>query len=129
MLSDLVTFAGFLNQSQIPRAYVASDVQVLPSDAGETWGLVINEGMACGLPAVVSDRVGCQKDLVLPGITGDVFPLGDVEALAACLRSLAERSSSRAAMGEAARQRVADYGIEQMVAGTLEAVTSVIAMG
>jgi glycosyltransferase involved in cell wall biosynthesis len=122
-----VSFAGFLNQSEIPTAYVAADVQVLPSDDGETWGLVINEGMACGLPAVVSDQVGCQADLVQPGITGDVFPLGDVAAMAACLGRLAADPSKRAAMAVAARQRVDGYGIEQMVAGTVEALAAVSA--
>lgn len=122
-----VTFAGFLNQSEMPKAYVAADVQVLPSDDGETWGLVINEGMACGLPAVVSDRVGCQADLVEPGVTGEVFPLGDGAALAACLRRLAADPSKRVAMAAGARQRVAGYGIEQMVDGTLEALAAVTA--
>ncbi len=54
-----VTLAGFLNQTEITRAYAAADCLVLPSDWGETWGLVVNEAMACGLPAIVSDRVGC----------------------------------------------------------------------
>jgi glycosyltransferase involved in cell wall biosynthesis len=120
-----VSFAGFLNQSQMPQAYVAADLQVLPSDAGETWGLVINEGMACGLPAVVSDHVGCYLDLVEPGVTGDVFPLGDVPALAQCLRQLCSDPDLLAAMGKAARQRVAGYGVDAMVQGTLEALASV----
>ncbi|HET9765197.1 MAG TPA: glycosyltransferase family 4 protein, partial [Thermoanaerobaculia bacterium] len=67
-----VTFAGFLNQSEIPAAYVATDFLVLPSRS-ETWGLVVNEAMACGLPAVVSDGVGCAEDLVEPGATGFVY--------------------------------------------------------
>jgi len=121
-----VTFAGFLNQSQMPRVYVAADVQVLPSDAGETWGLVINEGMACGLPAVVSDRVGCQPDLVEDGVTGEVFPLGDVPALAQRLRRLAADPQRLAAMGEEARRRVAGYGIDAMVQGTLAALACVV---
>src|SRR5262249_3744220 len=59
------TMCGFLNQSEIAQAYVAADCLVLPSDSGETWGLVVNEAMACGLPAIVSDRVGCGPDLVV----------------------------------------------------------------
>ena len=60
-----VSFAGFLNQTEITRAYVACDCFVLPSDHGETWGLVVNQAMACGLPAVVSDQVGCHEDLII----------------------------------------------------------------
>jgi glycosyltransferase involved in cell wall biosynthesis len=71
-----ITFTGFLNQTQIVEAYVAADIIVLPSDAGETWGLVVNEAMACGRPAVVSDLVGCCQDLVISGKTGWSFQFG-----------------------------------------------------
>ena len=74
-----IRFAGFLNQSQIVEAYVAADVLVLPSDGGETWGLVVNEAMACKRPCIVSDHVGCGPDLVAVGETGVIFPLGDVD--------------------------------------------------
>jgi glycosyltransferase involved in cell wall biosynthesis len=70
-----VTFAGFLNQTEVTRAYAVADCLVLPSDYGETWGLVVNEAMACGLPAVVSDRVGCGPDLIEEGVTGAPLPL------------------------------------------------------
>lgn len=79
----LVTFAGFLNQSEIPRAYAAADCLVLPSDSGETWGLVVNEALASGRPAIVSDRCGCAEDLARPLGPGHVYPCGDVAALAA----------------------------------------------
>jgi glycosyltransferase involved in cell wall biosynthesis len=75
-------FHGFVNQSALPATYAAADLLVLPSDARETWGLVVNEAMACGLPAVVSDAVGCGPDLIEEGATGAVFPLGDVTGLA-----------------------------------------------
>src|SRR5439155_21723233 len=63
----------------------ASDVLVLPSDGRETWGLVVNEAMACGRPAIVSDAAGCCPDMIEEGKTGFVFEMGDVEALAECL--------------------------------------------
>jgi glycosyltransferase involved in cell wall biosynthesis len=75
------SFVGFLNQSEISKAYVAADCLVLPSDAGETWGLVVNEAMASGLPCVVSKDCGCVEDLIAP-ITPDLcFPMGDIDAL------------------------------------------------
>lgn len=118
-----VTFAGFLNQTEMPRAYAAADALVLPSDAGETWGLVVNEAMASGVPAVVSDRVGCREDLVEDGVTGFSFPLGDTRTLAACLTSLAADPIRAAAMGEAARQLVLSrYSIDRAVAGTVAAL-------
>jgi glycosyltransferase involved in cell wall biosynthesis len=81
------SFAGFLNQQEeITRAYLAADALVLPSDAKETWGLVVNEAMASGLPCVVSDACGCADDLVLPLFPELCFPVGDIDAL---VRSLA----------------------------------------
>jgi glycosyltransferase involved in cell wall biosynthesis len=81
------SFAGFLNQTEISRAYVAADCLVLPSDHRETWGLVVNEALASGLPCLVSDACGCAEDLA-----GDSrsFHLGNVPALAWKLLELAK---------------------------------------
>ncbi|MFL5578379.1 MAG: glycosyltransferase family 4 protein [Gemmatimonadaceae bacterium] len=100
-------FLGFLNQTQLPRAYAAADLLVLPSDGRETWGLVVNEAMACGVPAVVSTAVGCYPDMIVEGETGHGFALGDVAGLAAAIdRVLGERATARR-MGDAAARHVA----------------------
>jgi glycosyltransferase involved in cell wall biosynthesis len=113
-----VTFAGFLNQKEITAAYAVSDALVLPSGFGETWGLVVNEAMASGLPAIVSDRVGCARDLVHDAETGLVVPFRDVEALSAALGRMARHPEAAARMGRAARERVmARYGIAQAIEG------------
>jgi glycosyltransferase involved in cell wall biosynthesis len=118
-----VSFAGFLNQTEMPAAYVAADCLVLPSDFGETWGLVVNEAMVCGKPALVSSRVGCGPDLVTPGQTGAVFPFGDVPALAAQITALAADPAALARLGEQARARVMQgYTVQRAVAGVLAAV-------
>lgn len=95
-------FHGFVNQSELPGIYAAADVIVLPSDGRETWGLVVNEAMACGVPAVVSDAVGCGPDLVEPGLTGAVFPLGNVAALADGIDKVLalDRARTRQALAE-----------------------------
>ena len=82
-----VRFLGFVNQSELPAVYASADLLVLPSDSHESWGLVVNEAMACGVAAVVSDVVGCGPDLVEGGATGEVFPVGDVEALATAIET------------------------------------------
>lgn len=84
------SFVGFVNQSRLPEAYCAADCVALPSEATETWGLVVNEAMACGTPSVVSDAVGCGDDLVRPIDPAFVFPLGDVDAQARALARMAE---------------------------------------
>jgi glycosyltransferase involved in cell wall biosynthesis len=121
-----VTFAGFLNQTQISRAYVAADCLVLPSDYGETWGLVVNEGMVCGLPAIVSDRVGCAPDLVKNRNTGYIFPFGDIEALAQRLVWIASDNENRLMMGANAKQLIQEYSVEKAVEGTLQAIEFVL---
>lgn len=119
-----IAFAGFLNQSQLVRSYIAADVLVLPSDGRETWGLVVNEAMVCGLPALVSDKVGCGPDLAEPGITGDVFALGDVERIAS-LMGVWSDPDRRCVARERARERVKDCSIARAVDGTLEAMRAV----
>jgi glycosyltransferase involved in cell wall biosynthesis len=123
-----VTFAGFLNQTEIPAAYAAADCLVLPSDYGETWGLVVNEAMACGLPAIVSDRVGCGPDLVTNGETGFRFRFGNTEDLARRLEEMARLGEEgRRAIGERARERIIRaYSIEKAVANTVKATFEVI---
>ena len=83
---------GFVNQAELPGWYGCGDVLALPSGR-EPWGLVVNEGMACGLVPVVSQAVGCAADLV-EGV-GEVFPVGDVPALAAALIRAAANAAER----------------------------------
>jgi len=122
-----VSFTGFLNQTEIAQAYVAGDCLVLPSDYGETWGLVVNEAMVCGLPAIVSDRVGCGPDLVEEGITGSIFPFGDVDALAKKMIDLASDSRKAEEMGQRAKQLVLqNYSVEKAVEGTMKAIEATL---
>ena len=117
-----VTITGFLNQSEIVDAYVAADVLALPSDAGETWGLVVNEAMACGRPALVSDQVGCAADLIEEDKTGWVFPFGDWRRLAELLAVISESPERVRSMGDACRQKIRGYSPEAAAEGIAEAV-------
>lgn len=118
-----VRLLGFFNQSRMPEAYVLADALVL-SSASETWGLVVNEAMACGLPAVVSDAVGCAPDLIEPGLTGYTYPEGEVQALAERLLRLRPVLGSDAVAG-ALRDRMAVYSLDTAVEGVLEALDAV----
>jgi glycosyltransferase involved in cell wall biosynthesis len=104
-----VTFAGFLNQSEIAQAYAAADALVLPSDGRETWGLVVNEAMACGLACIVSDQVGCRPDLIVEHETGHTFPVGDIDNLGQLLTYYGKRRPELAEMRGAARQMARRY--------------------
>jgi glycosyltransferase involved in cell wall biosynthesis len=117
-----IKFVGFLNQTEISKAYTISDVLVLPSDGRETWGLVVNEAMASGLPAVVSDQVGCATDLVIPGETGEVFPCGDIETLVSILTRMAANKKSLQKMADNAFELVNSYSISKATKETIQAI-------
>ncbi len=117
-----VRLCGFLNQSAIAEAYVAADLLLLPSDGGETWGLVVNEAMATGLPAVVTDQAGCGPDLVLDGRTGATYPCGDVRRLAEIVEQAASEPARWADYGAAARRHIAAYSVDTAVQGTCAAL-------
>jgi glycosyltransferase involved in cell wall biosynthesis len=118
-----VSFAGFRNQTEMPRYLAAADTLVLPSDGGETWGLVVNEAMACGLPAIVSRAAGCAPDLIDEGRTGYGFDLGDVDQLCdAMLKVSARRADGPGAFREDVSAKIDQYSIAGAVSGTLRAV-------
>lgn len=121
-LGVATTFAGFHNQSALPAAYAAIDVLALPSDMRETWGLVVNEAMACGRPALVSRAAGCAPDLIRDGETGWSHRLGDVEAIAARLAELSSDRSLAARLGARARSHVGRYSADAAASGVLEAM-------
>jgi len=81
-----VMLTGFVNQSRIAEYYAASDVFVMCSEAGETWGLSVNEAMNFNLPVIVSDLTGCSEDLVQDGINGYIFKTGNIFDLAKKLK-------------------------------------------
>lgn len=123
-LAGRVHFLGFLNQERLPLAYRAADVLVLPSNT-EPWGLVVNEAMNFGVPAVVSDRVGCAPDLVRPGITGEVFSAGSCGSLLAALRRLASDPRHLEEQGVAARAQISRWGYAECTAAIRAAIDAV----
>ncbi len=112
-------WAGFLNQSELGRAYAAADCLALPGS--ESWGLVVNEALATGLPCVVSDRVGSASDLVTPGRTGEIYRAGDARALGAALDRVREKSWAGHNWFAACRERAAEHSIERASDGLLQA--------
>jgi glycosyltransferase involved in cell wall biosynthesis len=109
-----VSFAGELNTESLPAAYAAADVFALVS-ARETWGVVVNEAAAAGLPLVLSRGVGAAADLLEPGRNGDLVPVGDVEALADALTRLSADPEQRRRYGARSRELVSGWGYEPSV--------------
>lgn len=112
--------AGFLNQSELPSAYAVADLLILPGGEAETWGLVVNEAMAAGLPALVSDQVGAGPDLVRPGQTGAIHRHGDVAELAQILDAYDPVDWQR--MGRLAQVHVQQWSPEAAAAAVVQSL-------
>ncbi len=121
-----VRFLPFANQSEMPARYLLADLFVLPSRGHyETWGLAVNEAMHLGVPCLVSDLVGCQRDLVQPGETGWVFAAEDPAALAATLRAaLRTPPEEMLRLGRNALATASRYTYRQTTDGLLAALAS-----
>jgi glycosyltransferase involved in cell wall biosynthesis len=122
----LQTVAGGLVEEELAQRYVDADVFALLSRQ-ETWGVVVNEAAASGLPLVLSDRVGAAYDLLRDGENGFLLPADDVEAAAEALRKLAADPELRRRMGARSRELVAAWGygpsVESFVAAVREATS------
>ena len=120
-----VRFLPFANQTEMPARYLLADIFVLPSRGHyETWGLAVNEAMHLGVPCLVSDRVGCQADLVLSGETGWVFRSEDPLALPETLRdALGTSREKMQTLSRNAVARVSHYTYRQTSEGLLDALS------
>jgi glycosyltransferase involved in cell wall biosynthesis len=116
-----VHMLGFLNQTQMPLAYVLGELLCLISGPTETWGLVVNEALACGRPVIISDKVGCGPDLVSPE-NGWVTPLDDQCKLVETLIIAFEKRADWKHMGEFGRKRVAQNTFSSMAGGVIAAL-------
>ena len=119
---ELVT--GGLGEEELARRYVAADVFALLSRQ-ETWGVVVNEAAASGLPLVLSERVGAAHDLLRDGENGFLVPADDVEAAADALRKLRDPELRRR-MGARSRELVSGWGYEPSVEAFVEAVREAV---
>lgn len=97
-----VFLAGWHDQRELPGFLNAADAQVLAS-VREQFGLVLVEGMACGLPAIAVDRFG-PAEIVEHGATGWLVPPDDVDALADAILAAIDDPAERARRGAAARE-------------------------
>lgn len=120
-LIDAVTFAGFIPRDDLPFFYAAADVFVLPS-LEDTFGVVVNEAMAAGLPVVCSMYAGAAQDLVFDGVNGyRVDPLNH-QQLAQRLLDILGNPAVAKEMGRASLDIIARHGIEACAQGYLQAI-------
>jgi glycosyltransferase involved in cell wall biosynthesis len=107
-LREAVHFTGSLQDEPLSREYFGASCLVLPSYS-EPWGLVVNEALSHGCPAVVSDRCGCVPELVVDGVTGYAFPGGDVGALRHTLVKATQRFDDAEATARRCMERISRF--------------------
>ena len=121
-IGDRVTFAGSVHFDDLPRAYRAADLHVLPStDGSEAFGLVTLEAAASGLPSIVSNLPGART-IIEPKVTGLTVPPGVAAALAEAIEKLLQQSDQRLAFGLQARARAMKHYDQKLLAEKLNAL-------
>ncbi len=111
--AENIHFLGFQNQTAMPVIYQACDVFCLPS-VSETWGLAVNEAMACGKAILVSDKVGCAADLVQRNINGAIFTSGNGEELQNALEKLTGSKELLNKYGKQSKKIIESYNFENI---------------
>lgn len=117
----VVKFCGWVHREQIPELYALAEALVFPTYT-DTWGLVVNEAMSCGLPVIASEVAGCVPDLVEDGWNGFVVPPRAVESLARTMQMLVRQPELAAQMRSRSVQRIQAYTPEAWADGLMQAV-------
>jgi glycosyltransferase involved in cell wall biosynthesis len=113
---ERIKFINFQNQQRMPVVYRLGDVFILPSKGpGETWGLAVNEAMACNRPVIISDKVGCSIDLVKNGINGIIFDITSPGSIISFVKQLLQEDVLIKKMGNQSAQIVKGFSFQQIV--------------
>ena len=121
-----VLYPGFQQRENLAQLYALADALILPTHS-DPWGLVVNEGMVCGLPIIASDVAGCVADLVHDGVNGFVVPPRDCDRLAFAMTALANDQELVQVMGDRSREMIQNFSPEICAAGMAHAASSVLA--
>jgi glycosyltransferase involved in cell wall biosynthesis len=117
-----VHFAGPQYGDELCSYYGRAKALVVPSEMDQ-WGLVVNEGLAAGLPVIVCTGCGAARTLVAEGENGWCFPPRDEEALAELLlRAGACAPDALARMGAKSREIIGAWSLDRFVDGVFQAM-------
>lgn len=109
----------FQNQTKMPLVYRLGNIFCLPSKGpGETWGLAVNEAMACGRPVIISDKAGCAPDLVKGKKVGNIFKASNLPDLQESLFKMLEQDIN--SFGENARQEIEKWNYDRITNAILK---------
>ena len=110
-LGETVVLPGYLDSGASARWYGRAAAFVMPSSHEEQWGLVVNEAMAAGTPAIVSDVCGCVPDLIENDLTGLLFSPQSPETLIEAMLLMADSVVLRSRLVAAAAKRIDRYSL------------------
>jgi len=116
-----VGFPGFLQRDELAAYYALAEALVFPTHS-DTWGLVVNEAMACGLPVIVTDLAGCVADLVRDGENGHVVGASDPEALSQAMERLLNAPELQRQMGHRSLETSSRFTPEAWAEGIVRAL-------
>jgi glycosyltransferase involved in cell wall biosynthesis len=120
-----VVFPGFVHREQLGDYYGLAEAFVLPTYT-DTWGMVVNEAMACGLPVIVSRSAGCAADLVRDQRNGILVRSKDVDSLEAAMKRLGGDCELRQAMRGNSKRLILDYSPEKWATSVVEAFHAMV---
>jgi len=113
---DNVFFKGFIGISEITKYYITSDLLVLPTYY-DTWGLAINEGMACGLPVISSSMAGASFDIIKEGKNGYITEPGNIDELIRAIKSIIYDEEKRLSFSQESLRIIKKWTFEESVRG------------
>jgi len=115
-LHDIVEISSWLSYDELPSMYFQSSCLILPSKNNETWGLVVNEAMAAGLPIIATSNCGCAPDLIVENETGFLAKEASRDCLSIQLRKflfLPEEKKKK--MGKNGRNKMSGFSLDMHV--------------
>jgi glycosyltransferase involved in cell wall biosynthesis len=111
-----IHFMPFQNQQSMPAVYRIGDLLALPSQGpGETWGLVVNEAMACKRAVLVSNKAGCAPNLVEDGMNGYVFASDNFDDCVNKLNLMLRNEIDLEKMGKNGREKIEQWSFREIV--------------
>jgi len=116
-----VHFPGFVHRDELAAYYALAECFVFPTHS-DTWGLAVNEAMACGLPVICSRVAGCAADLVRQN--GCLVSVQNAGELSTAMQRIAADPALRNQMAAASRRAVFAYSPENCAAGLATAATA-----
>ncbi|MHA4809110.1 glycosyltransferase family 4 protein [Flavitalea flava] len=124
---EKVYLVPFVSPKKLRIFYHKAAALVVPSKS-ETWGLVINEAMASGIPVLASHTCGCSPVLIQEGINGYTFsPDSPDELLEVLLSFTGKNPAEKKAMGQSSQNLIRSWGLDRFVQGSLQAITYAMA--